>query len=125
MRKISLIFLIMVAISCKTSTITSGQIETLESLVAEKLGENTLIQKNKDATFALCTRENTTTRSVSFIIVRLHDLAIVEQDTIQQASFSWMDSYKIEIKITPGIVRKENQPMEGKIIDVTKYIVKL
>ena len=115
----------MVAISCKTSTITSGQIETLESLVAEKLGENTLIQKNKDATFALCTRENTTTRSVSFIIVRLHDLAIVEQDTIQQASFSWMDSYKIEIKITPGIVRKENQPMEGKIIDVTKYIVKL
>ena len=125
MRKISLIFLIMVAISCKTSTITSGQIETLESLVAEKLGENTLIQKNKDVTFALCTKEYPTTRSVSFIIVRLHDLAIVEQDTIQQASFSWMDSYKIEIKITPGIVRKENQPMEGKIIDVTKYIVKL
>lgn len=125
MRKINLILLMLIIISCKSAGLTTVQSKTLESIVAEKLGENAIVQKNKDATFALCLKENPSTLSVSYLIVRLHDLTIVEKDNTPRASFSWIDTYKIEVKTVPGIVKKNDPSIEAKIIDVTKYIVKL
>ncbi len=117
--------LIILVTSCKTVTLPTTQVKSLESIVAEKLGSNAVIQKNKDATFALCTKENESTLSVSYLIIRLNDLAIVETDNTSRASFSWIDTFKIEIKTIPGMVKKDEQNIEGKIIDVTKYITKL
>jgi hypothetical protein len=120
-----MIFLIMVTVSCKSVSSTSVQTKTIESVVAEKLGESAVIQKNKEASFALCTRENPSTLSVTWIIIRLNDMTIVEQDTTSPASFSWIDNYKIEVKFTPGIVMKVEQSLPVKVIDVTKYNTRL
>jgi len=125
MRIINLILLIMIIVSCKPVGSTSSQSKTLESMVAEILGEDAIIEKNKDSRFALCIKENLSTLSVSYMIVRLNDLVIVEQDNISRASFSWIDSYKIEVKFTPGIIRKDEQTIPAKVIDVSKYIAKL
>lgn len=125
MRNLNLIFLIMLIFSCKSSSLPANQNKTLESVVAETLGEGAVIQKNKDATFALCTKENLSTRSVSYLIVRLSDLVIVEKDNVSRASFTWIDNYKIEVKTIPGIVKKDEQSVPRKVIDVTKYMVKL
>lgn len=124
MRKINLIIMIMAIVSCKSASLPTTQ-KTLASLVAGKLGENAFVQKNKDATFALCTKENTSTLSVSYIIVKLNDLTVVEEGNTARASFAWIDTYKIEIKEIPGMVKKEQEKIPGKIIDVTKYITKL
>jgi len=124
MRKIHLIALIILIASCKSATVTGVSTKTLESMVAENLGENAVVQKNKDATFALCFKENLSTLSVSYIIVRLNDLTVVERDKTAQASFSWVDNYKIEMKTIPGMVSKDEQSMVVKVIDVTKYIIK-
>lgn len=124
MRKIYLIIMIMAIISCKPASLPAAQ-KTLESMVAEKLGEYAVVQKNKDASFALCTKENTATLSVSYVIIKLNDLTIVEEGNTARASFVWIDIYKIEITEIPGMVKKDNQRIEGKIIDVTKYITKL
>jgi len=125
MRIINLILLIMIIVSCKPVGSTSSQSKTLESMVAEILGEDAIIEKNEDSRFALCIKENLSTLSVSYMIVRLNDLVIVEQDNISRASFSWIDSYKIEVKFTPGIIRKDEQTIPAKVIDVSKYIAKL
>lgn len=125
MRKFNLIILIILMSSCKSANHAGQQTKTLESIVSEKLGENAIVQKNKDATFALCYKENTSTLSVSYLIVRLNDLTIVEQDNTSQASLTWVDSYKVEVRTTPGMVRKDEQSIPAKVIDVTKYIVKL
>lgn len=125
MRKINLIALIILIASCKSAPGTGVPSKTLESIVAENLGENAVVQKNKDASFALCVKENLSTLSFSYIIVRLNDLAIVEQDKTSQASFSWVDHYKIEIKTISGMMRKDEQSTVVKVIDLTKYIVKL
>lgn len=119
-----LIITMMVIISCKSASLPTVQ-KTLPALVAEKLGENAIIQKNKDVTFALCTKENTSTLSVSYIIVKLSDLTIVEEGNTARASFVWIDTYKIEIREIPGMVKKEHENIQGKIIDVTKYITRL
>ena len=124
MRKINLIILMMVIISCQSASLPTAQ-QTLSTLVVEKLGENATVQKNKDATFALCTKENISMLSVSYIIVKLNDLTIVEEGNTARASFAWIDTYKIEIRETPGMVKKEQEKIQGKIIDVTKYITKL
>lgn len=124
MRKIYLIIMIMAIISCKSASLPAAQ-KTLESMVAEKLGEYAVVQKNKDASFALCTKENTATLSVSYMIIKLNDLTIVEEGNTARASFVWIDIYKIEITEIPGMVKKDNQRIEGKIIDVTKHITKL
>jgi len=117
--------LIIALVSCKSVTVPASQNKTLESIVAEKLGENALTQKNKDAMFALCTKENPSTLSVSYLIIKLNDLTVVEQGSASQASFSWINTYQIEIRTIPGIVKKEAQAWEVKIIDVTKYMNKL
>lgn len=124
MRKIYLIIMIMAINSCKPASLPAAQ-KTLEAIVAEKLGEYAVVQKNKDASFALCTKENTATLSVSYMIIKLNDLTIVEEGNTARASFVWIDIYKIEITEIPGMVKKDNQRIEGKIIDVTKYITKL
>ena len=124
MRKIHLIALIILIASCKSATVTVVPTKTLESMVAENLGENAVVQKNKDATFALCFKENSSTLSVSYIIVRLSDLTVVKQDKIAQASFAWVDNYKIEMKTIPGIMSKDEQFTVVKVIDLTKYIIK-
>jgi hypothetical protein len=125
MRKIHLIALVILTASCKSATVTGVPAKTLESIIAENLGENAIVQKNKDTTFALCIKENPSTLSVSYIIVRLNDLTLVEQDKTSQASFSWVDNYKIEVKTIPGMVRKDEQSTAVKVINLTKYIVKL
>jgi len=114
----------MVIVSCKSVSVTN-QHKTLESAVAEKLGEGAIVQKNKDTTFALCTKENSSTLSVSYIIIKLSDITIVEEGNSTRASFSWIDTYTIEIKEIPGMVKKNDQHIEGKIIDVSKYTTKL
>jgi hypothetical protein len=124
MRKIYLIIMIMAIISCKPASLPTAQ-KTLASMVTDKLGENAVVQKNKDASFALCTKENITTLSVSYMIVKLNDLSIVEEGNTARASFVWIDTYKIEISEIPGMVKKDNQRIEGKIIDVSKHITKL
>jgi hypothetical protein len=125
MSKINLILAIILISSCKAATITARQSESLESVVVEKLGADAVIKKNKDTTFALCTKENPSTQSVSYLVIRLSDLTIVVQNKTSPASFLWIDTYLIEIKEIPGIVKKEEQNRDGKIIDVTKYIVQL
>lgn len=125
MRKIHLIVLIILIVSCKSASVTGVPAQTLETIVAENLGEDAVVQKNKDTSFALCFKENFSTLSVSYIIVRLNDLTIVEQDKTAQASFSWVDNYKVEIKTIPGMVKKEDQSTAVKVIDLTKYIIKL
>jgi len=125
MRIINLILLIMIIVSCKSVSSTTTQFKTLESLVVEKLGEDARIEKNKDSSFALCLKENLSTHSVSYIIVRLNDLVIVEQDNTSSASFAWIDRYKIEVKFIPGMIRKDEQIMPARVIDVSKYMVKL
>jgi len=124
MGKIHLIVLIILIASCKSAPVTGVPTKTLETIVAENLGENAVIQKNKDATFALCFKENPSTLSVSYIIVRLGDLTVVERDKTSRASFSWVDTYKIEMKTIPGMVREDEQSIAVKVIDLTKYIVK-
>jgi hypothetical protein len=59
------------------------------------------------------------------MIVKLNDLTIVEEGNTARASFVWIDIYKIEISEIPGMVKKDNQRIEGKIIDVSKHITKL
>lgn len=125
MGKIHLIVLIILIASCKSAPVTGVPTKNFETIVAENLGENAVIQKNKDATFALCFKENPSTLSVSYIIVRLSDLTVVERDKTSQASFSWVDTYKVEIKTIPGMVRKDEQSTAVKVIDLTKYIIKL
>jgi histone deacetylase complex regulatory component SIN3 len=125
MRKIPLIVLIILIVSCKSASVTGVPAQTLETIVAENLGEDAVVQKNKDNSFALCFKENFSTLSVSYIIVRLNDLTIVEQDKTAQASFSWVDNYKVEIKTIAGMVKKEDQSTAVKVIDLTKYIIKL
>jgi len=120
-----MILLIMINVSCKSLSSTSTQIKTMESLVTEKLGADAIIKKNKDSTFALCIKENLSTYSVSYMIVRLHDLVIVEQDHTARASMAWIDRYKIEVKLISGMVRKDEQIIPAKVIDVSKYLVKL
>jgi hypothetical protein len=124
MRKINLIIMMMIIISCKSASLPTAP-KTLSTLVAERLGENATVQKNKDATFALGTKENTSSLSVSYIIVKLNDLTIVEEGNTARASFVWINTYKIEIREIPGLVKKEQEKIQGKIIDVTKYITKL
>jgi len=125
MRIINLILLIMIIVSCKSVSSTTTLFKTLDSLVVEKLGEDARIEKNKDSSFALCLKENLPTHSVSYIIVRLNDLVIVEQDNTSSASFAWIDQYKIEVKFIPGMIRKDEQIMPARVIDVSKYMVKL
>lgn len=124
MRKIHLIALIILIASCKSASVTGVPTKTLESIVAENLGENAVVQENKDATFALCFKENPSTLSVSYIIVRLNDLTVVEQDKTAQTSFSWVDNYKIEMKTIAGMVHKNEQSTVVRVIDLTKYIIK-
>jgi putative transposon-encoded protein len=45
-------WLLILLFSCKSPASTGGQV-TLESIAAEKLGENAVIKKNSDLTFAL------------------------------------------------------------------------
>ncbi len=118
-----ILWLLILLFSCKSPASTGGQI-TLESVVAEKLGPTAVIKKNSDLTFALCSKENLSTLSVSYLIVRLSDLAIVEQDNVHQSTLSWIDTYKIEIKTIPGIIKKDEPPLRGKIIDITKHTTK-
>jgi histone deacetylase complex regulatory component SIN3 len=125
MRKFTLIILIILLSSCKSANLSGMQNKTLESMVLQKLGEDAIVQKNKDATFALCYKKNMTTLSVSYLIIRLNDLTIVEQDNTVQASLAWVDTYKVEVRTTPGIVQKDEQSIPAKVIDVTKYRVKL
>ncbi len=124
MRKINLIIMMMIIISCKSASLPTVQ-KTLSTLVAEKLGENATVQNNEDGTFTLCMKENTSTLSVSYIIVKLNDLTIVEEGNTARASFAWIDTYKIEIREIPGMVKKGDQHTPGKIIDVTRYTTKL
>ncbi len=121
--EIKKILLLILLVSCKSPAITSEQV-TLESIVAEKLGENAVIKKNSDLTFALCSKENRSTLSVAYLIIRLSDLAVVEQDNVHQSSVSWIDTYKAEIKTIPGIIKKDEPPLRGKIVDVTKHTTK-
>lgn len=124
MRALHLILMIMVIVSCTSASLPAAQ-KTLSMVVEEKLGDDAMVQQNKDTTFALATKENPSTLSVSYIIVRLRDLSIVEEGNSPRASFSWVDTYKIEIKETPGIVKKGDENRPGKFIDVTKYITRL
>lgn len=119
-----MIVLMILLASCKAAPVAGVAIKNLETIVAENLGENAVIQKNRDATFALCLKENPSTLSVSYIIVRLNDLTVVEQDKTAHASFSWIDNYKIEVKTIPGMVSKDEHSTVVKVIDLTKYIVK-
>jgi hypothetical protein len=125
MIKCWMIFLIMITVACKPVRSTSVQTKTIESVIGERPGESVVIQKNKDASFALCIRENPSTLSVTYTIVRLNDMTIVEQDTTSPASFSWIDNFKIEVKFIPGIVMKDEQSLPVKVIDVTKYNARL
>ncbi len=94
-------------------------------MVAQKLGDDVVIQNNKDATFALCTKQQSSTLSVSYIIIRLSDLTVVEEDTIPGATLLWSDTYQVEIREIPGMIKKDDQPIKINFIDVTKHISKL
>lgn len=99
--------------------------KTLETIVMERLGTHATIEKNKNQTFALAYQENHSTQAMSYLVIRLSDLKIVEEATRARIILSWMDTYKIKISITPGILRKDEPINEPEIIDVTKYIIKL
>lgn len=75
--------------------------------------------------FALCTKENSSTLSVSYIIIKLSDLTVVEEGNTPRATFVWIETYKAEIREIPNMTKKVDQPTKGKIIDVTKYMNKL
>lgn len=112
-------------VSCRSASLPEGQQKTLESITLKKLGPGAVIEKNTNATFALCIKEVHPTLSASYIIVRLSDLAVVEEDHISRSSFTWTNTYTLEIKAIPGMVRKTEEAAHGKIIDLTQYILKL
>ena len=117
---------IIAIVSCQSASLpVVVQDKTLETIVVKKLGEGAFIEKNKNATFALGIKEVHPTLSAHYIIVRLSDLTVVEEDHVSRSSFGWTGTYILEIKAIPGMVRKNEEPSRAKIIDLTKYIVKL
>lgn len=125
MRKINLVMMIMTFISCQSASLHAVQNKSIESLAREKLGDHAVIERNKDSTFALCYKENDLTKSVSYLIIRSSDLAIIDHDTLSPSTLTWIDTYKVEVKTIPGIIKKDEQSLERKIIDLTHFIVKL
>jgi hypothetical protein len=123
MQRIVFSLLFIIAIACKSATPVSEQIQSLEAWVKNNLGEDITIQKNANATFALCVQETAGTKSTAYYIVRISDFKIVERDTLQPASLSWLDNQRIEIKFIPGIVTKDESTIPSKIIDISKYII--
>jgi len=119
------ILLIILLSSCKPMAQQMVHEKTLEAIVMERLGTQATIEKNKNQTFALAYQANHSTQAVAYLVIRLSDLKIVEEATRARIILSWMDTYKIKISITPGILRKDEPINEPEIIDVTKYIVKL
>lgn len=125
MRKINLVMMIMTFISCQSASLHAVQNKSIESLARENLGDHAVIERNKDSTFALCYKENDLTKSVSYLIIRSSDLAIIDHNTLSPSSLTWIDTYKVEVKTIPGIIKKDEQSLERKIIDLTHFIVKL
>ena len=123
MHRIILSLLLLTAFACKSSIPVVDQQQSFENWVKKNLGENTSIQKNANNTFALCVSENKSNQSITYYIVRMSDYKIVESDSIQPASFSWIDNQRIEIKLIPGIVKKDESTTPTKIIDISKYVI--
>lgn len=120
-----LLMLALIVLSACKSTVQGGSSDTtLNSLAKSKLGDEVVINKNSNETFALCFKQNNTINSITYLIVRLSDLQVVEQNTIPNASFKWIDTYQVEIKEIPGIVMKDETDSNRKIIDVTHFIIK-
>jgi hypothetical protein len=119
-----MVFIVLVS-SCKPVVTLPVNSKTLASIVMDLLGNDAIIKKNNDQSFALSYKANDTLHSVTYLVIRLSDLKIVEQDTLAPATLAWVDTYKIQVRVISGVIRKEGSLSEPKIIDVTKHFVKL
>jgi hypothetical protein len=118
-----IILAIVITISSCTPTATIGsQNNAIEALAQAKLGGNAVIINNKDNTFTLCYKE-LPGQSISYLIVRLSDTKLVVEDKVSPtSSISWRDNFHVEIKIIPGTIKKTEEEVTSKIIDVSTYL---
>jgi hypothetical protein len=121
MHRLIIGILLTIAFACKSGTPASSQQQSIESWTQKNLGADITILKNQSNSFALCTKENSSLQTVTYYLVRISDFEIVERDNIQPATITWLDNQHIEIKFTPGIIKRDEQNIPIKIIDITKY----
>jgi hypothetical protein len=117
------LLLIFTGVGCKSTTL-SGQKQPMEQLVAQQLGTDATIEKNKDQSFALGVKDDLSNQSTTYVIVRISDNFIVEQGKTQKATVYWIDNFRVGVRLVPGTVQKETALVTEKVIDLTKYITK-
>ena len=117
---LSLLTIILIA-GCRSSP--SQKIDVLKDLITKQLGKEVIIQKNKPETFALGFSEKD--KSTSYLIVRLSDMKIVEQERISQGNIAWNGEMELKITKIPGIIRATDQPSDFvTIVNLNKYLIK-
>jgi hypothetical protein len=120
MHRFLLSVFLVITFACK-SALPGAQQPSLENWVIQNLGSGFNIQKNSAGTFAICSKDDPATLSTAYYIVRTSDFKVVEKDKIQRALLYWLDDMRVELKFTPGMIKKEDEPMPSKIIDLNKY----
>jgi hypothetical protein len=114
---------ILFLMGCRTPTL-SQQEGSISQLATLQLGGEPIITQNRENSFSLAVKDDPATQSTSYIVIRHADKKIVEEGKLQKASLYWIDNLHIGIRITPGIVQKEESAIAEQIIDLTKYITR-
>jgi hypothetical protein len=98
---------------------------SLQSIVNKNLGKDATIIYNEDNSLALCVHDNPKNNSTQYMVIKLENLSILEEDKVQRASLKWINNYQVQLQIVPGIIGKEEKLDGIKIIDLSKYFNRL
>ena len=95
---------------------------SIETLVNETLGPSN-IEFNESKSFAFAyQKEENISRVTKYMIVRIKDLKIMEQNTCRLGSVKWINDSEIELYCAPGILKIDDDPNQFKrIISISSY----